>query len=186
MGVKDRSRNFTLQFYVKKSVLDETGIPEHVIQKRMTYWINQRVVRLVKAPTSTVSASGGGGSSMMYEIVSRDHLFELEQDQSQMMMMGDGQDDGEDGGGGQTVSATAQEAEELEVYESYIVGMLTNMGQLPLERIHNMLKMFGNAGSDNDVKYNKTPQQLSACLLQLCRQEKLECGPDGMYKLFKK
>ena len=72
----------------------------------------------------------------------------------------------------------------MEVYESYIMGMLKNLGQLPLDRIHNMLKMFATTGSD--VKYNKTPQQLSIFLQQLCRQEKLECGPDGMYKLFKK
>jgi anaphase-promoting complex subunit 2 len=62
--------------------------------------------------------------------------------------------------------------------------MLTNLGQLPLSRIHNMLKMYVSGGSD--IKYSKTPQQLGAFLQQLCRQEKLECGPDGMYKLFKK
>ena len=84
---------------------------------------------------------------------------------------------------GQAVSLAAQEEEEMEVYESYIVGMLTNLGQLPLERIHNMLKMFV---SGSDVKYNKTPQQLSMFLQHLCKQEKLECGPDGTYKLLKK
>ncbi len=84
---------------------------------------------------------------------------------------------------GQAMSAMAQEEEEMEVYESYICGMLTNMGQLPLERIHNMLKMFVTG---SDVKYNKTPQQLSLFLQHLAKQEKLECGPDGMYKLFKK
>ena len=72
---------------------------------------------------------------------------------------------------------------EIESFESYIVGMLTNLGQLPLTRIHNMLKMY-TGGSD--VKYSKTPQQLGVFLQQLCRQEKLERGPDGMYKLFKK
>ena len=47
----------------------------------------------------------------------------------------------------------------------------------------NGLKMFVTG---SDMKYNKTPQQLSLFLQHLCKQEKLECGPDGMYKLLKK
>jgi anaphase-promoting complex subunit 2 len=47
-----------------------------------------------------------------------------------------------------------------------------------------MLQMMVTSGSDH--KYNKTPQQLSVFLQQLCEQEKIECGPDGMYKLLKK
>ena len=31
----------------------------------------------------------------------------------------------------------------LQVYWNYIVHMLTNLGSLPLERIHSMLGMFG-------------------------------------------
>ena len=78
----------------------------------------------------------------------------------------------------QAVSIGAHEEEEMKVYESYIFGMLTNLGQLPLDRIHSMLKTFV-AGSDH--KYDKTPQQLAVFLQQLCRDEKLECSPDGMY-----
>ena len=33
-------------------------------------------------------------------------------------------------------------SEDFQVYESFIVGMLRNFGSLPLDRIHNMLKMF--------------------------------------------
>ncbi|GAB6023392.1 Anaphase-promoting complex subunit 2 [Chamberlinius hualienensis] len=39
-------------------------------------------------------------------------------------------------------STQDQREEELQVYWSYIVGMLTNLEALPLERIHNTLKMF--------------------------------------------
>ena len=80
---------------------------------------------------------------------------------------------------GQAVSVAAHEEEEMEVFESYIVRMLTNLGQFPLERIQNMLKMFV-AGSA--MKYNKTPQQLSLFMQHLCEQEKLEFCPDGTYK----
>ena len=35
----------------------------------------------------------------------------------------------------------------LQVYWNYIVHMLTNLGPLPLERIHSMLGMFGLQGN---------------------------------------
>jgi anaphase-promoting complex subunit 2 len=46
-----------------------------------------------------------------------------------------------------------------------------------------MLKTFG-AGSEHN--YDKTPNQLVVFLQQLCKEEKLEVGPDGMYKLLKR
>lgn len=43
-------------------------------------------------------------------------------------------------------SATDQREEELQVFWSYIVGMLTNLDSMPLERIHQMLRMFASHG----------------------------------------
>jgi len=145
----------------------ETGIPEHIIERRMSFWVNKRVIRVVLQ----------GGKH--YELASQQYLLQESQesgDNFDLMMMEGGEDE-------RAVSASAQEEEEMQVYESYIFGMLTNLGQLPLDRIHNMLKTFV-AGSD--VKYNKTPQQLAQFLQRLCKQEKLECGPDGTYKLLKR
>ena len=143
---------------------NETTIPEHVIQKRMAYWVNNRVVQQVS-----------GSNPIEYVVATREHMVQGQHDSIEDM--------DEDGTEGQSVSVVAQDEEEMEIYESYICGMLTNMGQLPLERIHNMLKMFVTG---SDMKYNKTPQQLSMFLQHLCKQERLECGPDGMYKLLKK
>ena len=39
-------------------------------------------------------------------------------------------------------SAEEIEAAEMKVYEQYVMGMLTNFPSMPIERIHNMLKMF--------------------------------------------
>jgi anaphase-promoting complex subunit 2 len=155
--------------WTAEELSNETGLAEHIIQKRMAYWVNNRVIRLVPNP-----------SSVVYEVATREHLLQGANDPENAVasMMDD------DGSEGQAVSFFAQEQEEMDVFESYIVGMLTNLGQLPLGRIHNMLKMYVSGGSD--IKYSKTPQQLSMFLLQLCKQEKLECGPDGMYKLVKK
>lgn len=43
-------------------------------------------------------------------------------------------------------SASDQREEELQVFWSYIVGMLTNLDSMPIERIHQMLKMFASQG----------------------------------------
>jgi len=144
---------------------NETGIAEHIIQKRMGYWVSNRVVKIVP--------SSSHPSAVVYQVASQEHMLQSDHDMDMEFDHGDSL----------AVSLHAQEEEEMGVFESYIVGMLTNMGQLPLDRIHNMLKMYV---SGSDVKFNKTPQQLSSFLKYLCKQEKLECGPDGMYKLFKK
>ena len=146
---------------------NETGLAEHIIQKRMAYWVNNRVIKLVT------------GSPVTYELATREYLLQGDNDHTTVSSMLD-----DDGSGEQAVSVLAQEEEEMEIYESYIFGMLTNLGQLGLSRIHEMLKMYVSGGSD--VKYTKTPQQLGMFLQHMCKQEKLERGPDGMYKIFKK
>ena len=56
------------------------------------------------------------------------------------------------------------------MYESYVMGMLTNFDEgLPLERIHNMLKMFVV-----EPVYDKSAEQLSAFLMKLAGEEKLQ------------
>lgn len=60
-------------------------------------------------------------------------------------------------------------------------GMLTNLVKLPLNRIHNSLKMF-MAGGDN--KYDKSLPELQQLLWRLCSEGKLE-QTDGEYRLVK-
>jgi anaphase-promoting complex subunit 2 len=149
--------------WTSTDLANETGVPEETIKKKMGYWINQNVVRVSR-----------NGYVSTYELISsndEDNALDGEHIQYD--------DDDE----GLMVSKSGQEAEELEAYESYIVGMLSNLGELSLNRIHNTLKMFVTG---SEIKYNKTPQQLSVLLQRLCKEEKLECGADGMYKLLKK
>ena len=55
-------------------------------------------------------------------------------------------------------------------YESYVMGMLTNFDEgLPLDRIHNMLKIFVV-----EPAYDKTAEQLSAYLMKLVADERLQ------------
>ena len=147
---------------------NETGLAEHIIQKKITYWVNNRVIKIFSS------------KPVVYEVVGRDHFLQGNNDNRDVAAIVD-----EDGGdGSHAVSIFAQEEEEMEIYQSYIFGMLTNLGSLGLSRIHEMLKMYVSGGSD--VSYSKTPQQLGIFLQHLCKEEKLERGPDGMYKIFKK
>jgi anaphase-promoting complex subunit 2 len=47
----------------------------------------------------------------------------------------------EEDGESAVASMEDQWQQEMSVYESYVVGMLTNFDSLPLDRIHNMLKV---------------------------------------------
>lgn len=159
------------QSWTAEELSNETGVPETRIQKSMSYWITQRVVTL---------STARGPNVKEYVLATKADQLLLGDHRSSHGILDD------DAHGNQAVSALAQEEEDMEVCESYISVMLTSLHQAPLEKIHNMLHMMSGSGSGAEGTYNKTPQQLSAFLQHLCRQEKLECGPDGMYKLVKK
>ena len=67
----------------------------------------------------------------------------------------------------------------LQVYWSYVIGMLTNLEALPVERIHQMLKMFtmqGSSGAECSL------QQLKTFLDSKVKQQLLSFSA-GMYRL---
>ena len=167
---------------------NETGIPVHAIHKQMGFWVNHRVVKTVALPTRSSHDDENNQQKSRSTYVLAGCAGDDNTD-SAVRPLSNGTDDmalheGEDmAGGSGAVSFAAYKEEEMTVFTSYIVGMLSNLGQLPLKTIHNNLKTFVTG---SDVKYSKTPQQLSAFLQHLCRQETLECGPDGMYKVLKK
>lgn len=57
--------------------------------------------------------------------------------------------------------------------------MLTNLNKLPLDRIHNNLKMFMSGG---DNQYDKSLPELQQLLWRLSAEGKLE-QVDGEYRL---
>ena len=128
---------------------------EHFVAKKLAYWVNQHILM--------VNRIGN------YEIASLDnwnHIIHHMEDDALQQILGTQQDDA------------------LEVYESYVLGMLQRFEELSSDRIHNNLKMFATSGSDH--QYNMTMRQLSNFLQKLCKDEKIECGAGGMYKLLKK
>ncbi|KAJ2862495.1 Anaphase-promoting complex subunit 2 [Coemansia erecta] len=79
----------------------------------------------------------------------------------------------EEEGQGATLSDARTEA--LRTNFKYIVGMLTNLGPLPLDRITSMLSMFVPGATT-------TTEEMRDFLAQMVREDKLEMA-GGMYKL---
>ncbi|XP_013419521.1 anaphase-promoting complex subunit 2-like [Lingula anatina] len=76
-------------------------------------------------------------------------------------------------------SSHDQREEEMQVYWSYIVGMLTNLESLPLERIHTMLKMFAMQGPTTS---ECCVQELKTFLDRKVKEQKLLYS-GGVYRL---
>lgn len=75
-------------------------------------------------------------------------------------------------------SAQDQREEELQTFWSYIVGMLLNLDTLPLERIHQMLKMFAFQGPTQEHSLPELKQFLD----RKVREHKLVFS-GGLYRL---
>lgn len=76
-------------------------------------------------------------------------------------------------------SAKDQREEELQVFWTYIIGMLTNLNPMPLERIHQMLKMFASHGP-TAVEFSQ--DELKNFLQRKVRQHELVFAA-GVYQL---
>ncbi|XP_063910083.1 anaphase-promoting complex subunit 2 [Zophobas morio] len=75
-------------------------------------------------------------------------------------------------------SAQDQREEELQTFWSYILGMLMNLDTLPLERIHQMLKMFAFQGPTIECNI----QELKVFLDRKVREHQLIYS-NGLYRL---
>lgn len=145
-------------------------LPGSLVRKRIALWQTHGIIRELCA-----GDNGGGG----------DIVFVLVQDGSgDLLMAGDERLlAGGVGGVGSTApdecdddeaesamaSASEQREEDLQVFWSYIVGMLTNLDSMPLERIHQMLKMFASHGPGVEF----TPEELKNFLQRKVREHKL-------------
>jgi len=82
--------------------------------------------------------------------------------------------------GGQPAKAIKDPFEDMHVYWSYIVGMLTNLGSLPVDKIHSFLVMF----VPSEDPYVKTKQELETYLLAMTDEGKLK-NEDSKFSLVK-
>ncbi|KAJ2158963.1 Anaphase-promoting complex subunit 2 [Coemansia sp. RSA 552] len=120
---------------------------------RVRFWVARGMLREVDAqvfePVESGSEPSGSGSAAA----------------------SDNEEAEEDSGAGAEDART----EALRMNFNYIVGMLTNFGPLPLDRILSMLSMFVPGDTT-------TPEELRAFLALMVREDKLDMT-GGMYKL---
>ena len=137
------------------------------VRQRMVLWMNRGVVSETSEATyelNTAASSAAASNKMM------DHRRVTGSMATGGGGGGPGVDDDDDDDFLRRAGSSAEEAEaaEMKVYEQYVMGMLTNFPSMPIERIHNMLKMFVV-----EPAYDKTQAQLEKFLMSLVRAEKL-------------
>ncbi|KAI5734325.1 hypothetical protein M8J77_005131 [Diaphorina citri] len=119
--------------------IDELSAVLHVsatvLRRKITYWQSQGLIReiasdrFVLIEEETSESPSKNKNNTVPELVCED-----EETESAM------------------ASAHELREEELQVFWTYIVGMLTNLDGLPLERIHQMLKMFASQGPPSSME----------------------------------
>ncbi|EEB08420.1 anaphase-promoting complex subunit Apc2 [Schizosaccharomyces japonicus yFS275] len=125
---------------------------EDRVRKHMAFWVHHRVIAQVDANHFRVREKD------TEETVTEDN-YEAEQVSA-------------------VQSSTETAADEMRIYWSFVVGMLTNLGALELERIHNMLTMFVPPPNG----YTRSQAELREFLALMIKEEKLEFT-GGAYKL---
>lgn len=144
------------------------GVPVTTLRRRIMLWVNQGV--LVESSGAKLGESYYTIVENMGDVGSRSCAPTLGASDSAVPLLG------EEEGESAVASMEDQLQQEMNVYESYVLGMLTNFDALPLDRIHNMLKMFVS-----DPPYDKSLHQLQSFLAGLVSEEKLEIR-DGLYR----
>uniref|UniRef100_A0A0P4W136 Anaphase-promoting complex subunit 2 n=2 Tax=Scylla olivacea TaxID=85551 RepID=A0A0P4W136_SCYOL len=152
----------------KRWTIDElssvTQVPKTVLRRKITFWQTQGVLQEVESDVFVLVEGEGDGDEGLAAAAGAASPDiappAIEEDEAESVM----------------ASAQDQREEELQVFWSYIVGMLTNLDSLPLERIHAMLKMFVQGSVEC------SPQELRDFLDRKVRQHHL-IFTNGLYKL---
>ncbi|XP_011633814.1 anaphase-promoting complex subunit 2 isoform X1 [Pogonomyrmex barbatus] len=97
-------------------------VPATVLRRKITFWVSQGLLKESSNDVFVLQEESTSKYRLSTDIV--------EEEEAESAM----------------ASASDQREEELQVFWSYIVGMLTNLDSLPIERIHQMLKMFASQG----------------------------------------
>ncbi|KAJ4430988.1 hypothetical protein ANN_19581, partial [Periplaneta americana] len=133
-------------------------VPATVLRRKIAFWQSQGLLREVSTDSFLLVEESATRSKCP---VPADMVCEDEETESAM------------------ASAHDQREEELQVFWSYIVGMLTNLDSMPLERIHQMLKMFASQGP---TAVECSLQELRHFLDRKVREHKLLFS-GGFYRL---
>lgn len=136
-------------------------VPQTTVRKRLAFWQAQGLIK--EANTDYyVLVENFDNKAGDTEPHTQSHHHDCDDDEAESAM----------------ASASDQREEELQVFWSYIVGMLTNLDSLPLERIHQMLKMFASHGPGIEV----SQEELKNFLQRKVREHALIFSA-GVYQL---
>merc|ERR1712179_336355 len=176
--------NIDLEIGDKKINLTVSPIHAAIIYKAAE-WTAQKLAMSLKVPLSTLRRKVTFWQSQGILVESTPDTFTLVEDGSMKRGTGLGDMSGvthsldEDQEESITASSADQREEELGMFWSYILGMLTNLESLPLERIYQMLRIFAMQGP-SAVECDM--QELRAFLDTKVRQHKLAFS-GGHYRL---
>ncbi|KAJ8433259.1 hypothetical protein Cgig2_023211 [Carnegiea gigantea] len=150
--------------WTSKELAAVVGVPIDTLNRRINFWMSKGIL----------AESMGEDSD--------DHVFSLMEsvESGRSVIPGAVNDEllmGDEDADRSVASVEDQLHKEMTIYEKFILGMLTNFGNMSLDRIHNTLKMFCVA----DPPYDKSLQQLQSFLAGLVSEEKLELR-DGIRK----
>ncbi|XP_053963904.1 anaphase-promoting complex subunit 2 [Anastrepha ludens] len=138
-----------------------TKVPSTILRRRIGFWITHGIIGEIRPGIFRLLEDDGKKSQF---------------DHKQLNQVLVGEEDVESA----MASASDQREEELQVFWSYIVGMLTNLDSLPLDRIHQMLKLFASHG----VGIEFTQDELKNFLQRKVHEHKLIYS-GGVYQLYK-
>uniref|UniRef100_A0A182Q1F4 Anaphase-promoting complex subunit 2 n=1 Tax=Anopheles farauti TaxID=69004 RepID=A0A182Q1F4_9DIPT len=134
------------------------NMPPVVLRKRIAFWQAQGIIREGQGNVFDLIENGTESENASDQMQTVPHeMCEEEEAESAME------------------SASDQREEELQVFWSYIEAMLTNLDSLPLDRIHQMLKMFAS-------QVDFTQDELKHILQRKVREHKLVYA-GGVYQL---
>lgn len=134
------------------------NMPPIVLRKRLVFWQSQGMIRETKENFFVlVDSSADSGKQTEQAHTQSNDVCDEDEAESAME------------------SASDQREEELQVFWSYIEAMLTNLDSLPLDRIHQMLKLFAS-------QVDFTQDELKSILQRKVREHKLVYA-GGVYQL---
>lgn len=140
-------------------------LPGSVLRKRIALWQTHGIIREQSGDMFVLVQFGSGdlsGDDMHMMMQTQAGIHPCDDDETESAM----------------ASASEQREEDLQVFWSYIVGMLTNLDSMQLERIHQMLKMFASHGPG--VEFSQ--EELKNFLQRKVREHKLIFA-GGVYHL---
>jgi anaphase-promoting complex subunit 2 len=184
-----------------------SDIEESHAQRYMSYWISKGVVRSYQSAQENtekdeamidpfmdpfLDEDSQGGFVMWYEIIESqaERALQEEKKKNKELMSEGGESDeenidtddeaeGEENGDLDKHSSMAAQQNMNNMISTYIKGILTNQGNLTLDRIHTMLKLVASGDSGSEMKYEMTMMQLKKFLQNMINTDIVEMDSGG-------